>query len=126
MSWKYQTVGTPETVQIKVSNPEEGFTIIAKAGTAAQVEKGYTGKRLLVHSDHGTIGIDLWNSNTEQVKEVLKTLSAGGEVAMSRKAQHRIDEDSKLVDNTNGIPNVFHEWSLPRVGQSAEAILALL
>ena len=127
MNWKYVAVGTPETVQIKVATPAEGFTVLAKEASAKQAEAGFTGKRLLIHSDHGTIGIDIWNSNTEQVKEVVKTLSAGGEVAFSRKTQHRIDEEGdQLVDNTNGIPNVFYDWSLPMVGDNAETVLALL
>ncbi len=125
-AWKYQTVGTPETVQIKVATPAEGFAVLTKEATAPQAEAGFMGKRLLIHSDHGTIGIDVWKSNQEQVKEVVKTLSEGGEVAMSRKTQHRIDEETELVDHTNGIPNVFYDWSLPRVGQSAESVLAQL
>ena len=125
-AWKYVAVGTPETVQLKVATPAEGFKVLPKEATAKQAEAGFTGKRLLIHSDHGTIGIDVWNSNTAQIKEVVKTLSEGGEVAMSRKTQNRIDEETELVDHTAGIPNVFYDWSLPRVGQDAASVIAQL
>lgn len=124
--YTYANAGPAESMSIKVADPSTGFNVLPnRTTTEAQAEAGFLGKRLLIHSDQGTIGLDVWTSNQAQLKEVVKSLSDGGEVTLHRHPQHRYNEEG-LKDIVDGVPSVFYNWSLPRVGTDAEAAIAEL